>query len=160
MATAFAWQNESDTKHRQGGPTGEKGLYFAPCPGMPDQCPPQHSNTSCIFSRDARWAASTTGTAGLSSSCRWSDSCVWWQLLERYSKTWSNMGFDPAARGNLALFKNLDEPRQHLVPSFWCEGHCLLKAVYPKRRERPSFAVASHSPSSTRKEKRMEMLGL
>lgn len=64
------------------------------------------------------------GTAGLSSPCRLSDLYVRWQLLESYSKTWSGVGFDLPARGDLALCKKLEGPGQHLLPFFWSEGCC------------------------------------
>lgn len=113
----------------------------APFQGMLDEYLPPHKN------------------AGLSSPCRWSDLYVQWQLLESCSKTWSNAGFDPPARGDLAPCKKLDEPRQHLLPSFSSEGRCLLvKAAYPNHSEGLSFAVLSHS--SSRKEERMEIPGV
>lgn len=60
MATVIAWQKESDTKPTEAGQPGEQGLYFPPCPGVPDQCPPQQGNANGTFSRGARWIPSTT----------------------------------------------------------------------------------------------------
>lgn len=116
---------------------------------------------TAFFLVDEYFPSHRTGTAGLSSLPRLSDLYVQWQLLEGYSKTQSNIGFDSPARGCLALYKKLNEPRQHLLPSFWSEGFCLLlKAADSNHSRGLSFAILSHSHSSSKKEKRMEILGV